>query len=93
MSTVYEYEVVLNVASTKTRAQRQISRTEWAYSVRDAIDQAIYGNKLGPDEEYTGIDKIGPPLAAILAAPREIAKAVDLAATELLSRRLSPNKA
>lgn len=68
MSAIYVYEVELKVTDKSTRTSRLTLRTEHAYSLMDAVHQAVMN--IAPENAGCDIqvNHVGPPSEAIHVA-------------------------
>ena len=78
MTIAYAYEVELQLTNINTKAVTTVTRTEHAYSVQDAIYQALF-NQAGELETGSAeirVLHVGPTADAIAAATTELARRI-----------------
>ncbi len=75
---VNEYEVELRVTNKNTREDKLVVRTEYAYSVFDAVSQASINQIAELDNGSADIKivKVRPPLRLVELAATEVARSL-----------------
>ncbi len=68
MNTIFTYEVELKVTDKATGKAELVTRTEYAYSLMDAMHQALVQVTAGRAEISVEPMRVGPPAEAIRAA-------------------------
>lgn len=89
MTEVKEYEVTIAILHKKTKGLRELTVTEYAYGVQDAILQTVYNvhNVIDPSkEEFKEVVKVSPPARMVDIARKEMDAAVDHMMRELVNR-------
>jgi intracellular sulfur oxidation DsrE/DsrF family protein len=80
--TVFKYEVEIQVTDRRTGKSVAVTRTEHAYSVMDAMMQAVVNQRTDQDHEEVRVIRIGPPAGAIADSEAGLARQI----TEMLQR-------
>lgn len=80
MATTNAYEVELKLVNRNTFDERLVTRTEYAYSVQDAVMQAVVNQAADPGTGSAEVKvlRIGPPQELVLAASQSV---LDMIAT------------
>lgn len=78
MTTINVYEVQLKIVNKNTKAVSAITRTEHAYSVMDAMMQAVLNQSAEIDTGFADITvtHIGPPQRLVEESERSLEKLV-----------------
>ncbi len=65
---IYDYEVELLFVNQNTKKRTTVTRREHAYSVGDAVQQALFSSMLDAGSSDITVVRVGPPQEVILRA-------------------------
>lgn len=75
MDRCYQYEVELKLTNPNTGAVQLVTRTEWAYTITDALVQASVA-AVGTGSDEVKLIRVGPTADAIAASNKTAADAL-----------------
>jgi hypothetical protein len=73
---INKYEVTLRLVNDNTGESREITRTEYAYSVIDAVQQSFFTIAEEAGSAKITVVRIGPPIEDVIAATKEIVQKI-----------------